>query len=187
MNKILSAVAAASVFFAAPAAAATYQIDPQHSSVSFSVRHIVTKVHGGFDKFSGTFSYDAEKPAKSSVDVTIDPATINTKVAARDGHLRSDAFFDVAKCPAMTFKSTKVELKGESGKLIGDLTMRCVTKPVVLALEVAGEGKDPKGNVHFGASATGKINRNDWGISYGKGMVGDEVTIEIDVEALPKK
>jgi len=168
-----------------PLSATTYQIDPVHSAVTFTVRHFVTKVHGSFDKFGGTFDYDAKAPAKSKVNVKIDPASIDTHVEKRDNHLRSGDFFDVTKCSEMTFKSTKVELAADKGKLYGDLTMHCVTKPVALDLELGGEAKDPNGNIHFGATATGKLNRADWGISAFKGMIGDDVGINIDIEASP--
>lgn len=170
-----------------PLEAATYEIDPNHSTVAFTVRHLVTKVHGTFNKFSGTFTYDKKDPTRSKAEVKIDPGSIDTRVEMRDKDLRSPNYFDTAKCPEMSFQSTKARLEGDKGKLYGDLTMHCVTKPVALDLEVAGEAKDPKGNVHFGASATGKVNRDDWGISSGKGMVGDEVMIDIDIEAKPAK
>lgn len=171
---------------AVPAAAKTYSIDPLHSSVGFTVRHLVSKVQGGFKKVSGTFDYEPGNPKAWKADVEIDPASIDTRVEARDNHLRNPDFFDVEKCPKMTFKSTKAEATGAtSGKLYGDLLMHCVTKPVVLDLDIAGEAKDPKGNPVFGASATGKLNRKDWGITSGAGMVGDEVTLTIDIEARP--
>jgi len=180
--RILVAVAALT---ASSSSAATYRIDPVHSAVTFTVRHFVTKIHGSFTKFTGTFDYDAKAPVNSKVDVKIDPASIDTHVEKRDNHLRGGDFFDVAKCSEMTFKSTKVELTGDKGKLHGILTMHCVTKPVVLDLELGGEAKDPKGNAYFGASATGKLNRADWDISAFKGMIGDDVSINIDVEAKP--
>src|SRR5262249_45924391 len=101
--------------------AATYEIDPNHSSVAFTVRHLVTKVHGTFDKFSGTFVYDEKAPKKSKAEVKIDPASIDTHVQMRDNDLRSASYFDTAKCADMAFKSTKVELSGGKGKLFGDL------------------------------------------------------------------
>jgi polyisoprenoid-binding protein YceI len=184
MNKTLLLAVALAV--AAPASAKTYTIDAAHSAVGFTVRHLVTKVHGGFAKFSGTIDYEPGKPKAWRADVEIDPASIDTRVAARDAHLRNPDFFDVEKCPKMAFKSTKAEASGETGgKLYGDLTMHCVTKPVVLDLEIAGEATDPKGNPVFGASATGKLSRKDWGITSGAGMVGDEVTLQLDVEARP--
>ena len=193
MKKVLTAVlcSAALACFAADASAAVYTIDPAHSSVSFSVRHLVTKVRGTFDKFAGTVEYEAGKPQSWKSEVEIDPASIDTKVGPRDNHLKSSDFFDVQKCPKMSFKSTKVQMSGDSGKLTGDLTMHCVTKPVTLALQIGGLMKDPGGKEHLGASATGTIDRKDWGLTWnkaleaGKMMVGDEVAIEIDIEALP--
>lgn len=193
MKKTLTAVvcSAALACSAAEASAAVYTIDPAHSSVSFSVRHLVTKVHGTFDKFAGTVDYEAGKAQSWKTSVEIDPASIDTKVAARDGHLKSPDFFDVEKCPKMSFKSTKVVMSGDAGKMTGDLTMHCVTKPVTLDLTIGGLMKDPGGKEHLGASATGAVDRKDWNLTWnkaleaGKMMVGDEVAIEIDIEALP--
>lgn len=178
------------VVVAAPVSAKTYAIDPMHSAVGFTVRHLgVSKVHGAFTKVSGTVEYEEGKPKSWKAVVELDPASIDTHVDARDKHLRSKDFFDVERCPKMTFKSTKVEVgeDGKAGKLYGELTMRCVTKPVVLGFEVGGEAADPKGGVHFGASATGKVNRRDWGVgeSFAAKMVGDDVDLSLDVEAVP--
>lgn len=172
---------------AASASAKTYEIDPAHSSVSFRVRHLVTKVRGRFDKFSGSIEYDKGAPETWKAAVEIDPASINTNVSKRDAHLRSADYFDVEKCSTMSFKTTKVdEVKGDSAKLHGELTMHCVTKPVTLDVQIGGEEKDPEGRVHFGASATGKINRKDWGVSSGGVVLGEDVELELDVEALPR-
>ena len=178
---------------AASASAKTYDIDPAHSSVSFRVRHLVTKVRGRFDKFSGAIEYDKRAPETWKAVVDIDPASINTNVAKRDDHLRSADFFDVGKCSKMSFVTTKVDaVKGDSAKLHGELTMHCVSKPVTLDMQIGGEEKDPAGRVHFGASATGKLNRKDWGVSWNKilasggVMLGEEVELAIDVEALPR-
>lgn len=192
MNTRQLIVALAAVLAAAvPASAATYAIDPAHSSVGFSIRHLVTKVHGTFDKIEGSVDYEPGKPKAWTTSVEIDPASIDTRVSMRDNHLKSPDFFDVQKCPKMAFKSTKVEVAGDSGKLYGELTMHCVTKPVVLDLTIGGLMKDPGGKEHLGASATGKLDRKDWGLTWNKAveaggmMVGDEVALEIDVEALP--
>jgi polyisoprenoid-binding protein YceI len=169
------------------ASAKSYVIDGAHSSVSFSIRHMgVSKVHGGFGKVSGTIDYEAGKAKTWKTEVEIDPASVDTRNSKRDDHLRTADFFDVAKCPKMTFKSTKVEGAGAGGKLHGELTMHCVTKPVVLDLVEVNEGKDPKGNSVFGASATGKVKRTDFGVGAANPMLGDEVTISLDVEAKPK-
>lgn len=182
MRTLLAALLAVS---AVPASAATYSIDPVHSLVGFRIRHLVSKTSGRFTKYSGTINYTEGKPETWSVDAKIDPASINTDNEKRDGHLRSADFFDVEKCPDMAFKSTKVA-KGEDGRwmLHGDLTMHCVTKPVVLDLEVGGVA-GPKA----GFSARTKINRKDFGIVWnraldkGGAMLGDDVEISLDIEA----
>jgi polyisoprenoid-binding protein YceI len=193
MTKILSVVlcSAALSCAAGEARAAVYTIDPAHSSVSFSVRHLVTKVRGSFDKFAGTVEYEPGKARAWKTAVEIDPASIDTKVGPRDSHLKSPDFFDVAKCPKMSFTSTKIVMNGDTGKMTGDLTMHCVTKPVTLDLAIGGLMKDAGGKEHLGASATGTLDRKDWNLTWnkaveaGKLMVGDEVSIELDIEALP--
>ncbi|MDX6769439.1 MAG: YceI family protein [Elusimicrobiota bacterium] len=170
---------------AAPAAAATYAIDATHSTVGFRVRHFVAKTSGRFTQFGGTIEYAEGKPASWKVEATIDPASINTDNEKRDGHLKSPDFFDVEKCPAMGFKSTKVtDFKDGAGKLHGDLTMHCVTKPVVLDLEVGGVQ-----GAKAGFSAKGKIARKDFGIVWnraldnGGAVLGEEVEVTLDIEA----
>jgi polyisoprenoid-binding protein YceI len=173
--------------------AANWQIDPSHSAAQFSVRHLmVTKVRGEFGKMAGTVQYDAKAPEKMAIDATIDVASINTREAKRDDHLRSPDFFDVAKFPSMTFKSKSAKAKGK-GKLdvTGDLTIRGVTKQVVLAVEgLDSEVKDPWGNSRTGAVGTTKINRKDFGLTWNQAletggvMVGDEVEITVDVSLI---
>jgi polyisoprenoid-binding protein YceI len=169
-----------------------FTIDPMHSSVSFRIKHIIGKVTGHFDKFSGTFSYDPAKPAASSATATIEAASINTGIDKRDNHLRTPDFFDVQKFPTLSFKSTGVtDVQGDTAKLHGDLTMHGVTKPVVLDLTIAGIVKDPmgKGN-RAGATATGKIKRSDFGIGATTGatagMIGSDVEITIEIEGASK-
>ncbi len=188
-------IALALVALPALAGAATYDIDPAHTVASFSVRHLmVTNVRGEFGKTTGTVVYDEKNPAKSTVEATIDVSTINTRDPKRDGHLKSPDFFDAEKFPTITFKSTKVEKAG-AGKLkvTGNLTMHGVTKPVTLDVEgPSGEVKDPWGNTKVGASATAKINRKDFGVNWnapvptGGVVVGEEVTINLEVELLKK-
>jgi len=170
--------------------AETYDIDASHSQVGFRIKHLVGKVPGRFTKFSGTIDFTPGKPETWKVDAKIDPASINTDNEKRDGHLRAPDFFDVAKHPEMAFKSTKVtDVKGETAKLHGDLTMHGVTKPVVLNLELGGTTKDPWGNTKAGFTATGKVNRKDFGIVWNKTldtgslMLGEDVEVSIDVEA----
>lgn len=168
----------------------TYQIDPSHSTANFSIKHMmIAKVHGGFEKMSGTLTYDAANPSKSSVQVAIEAASINTREAQRDTHLRSPDFFDVEKYPTITFKSTRVEGSGGELKVIGDLTIHGVTQQVTLNVEgPSDEMKDPWGNTKIGASGTTKIKRKDFGLTWnaaleaGGFLVGDDVTINLDVQ-----
>jgi polyisoprenoid-binding protein YceI len=172
---------------------ATYQIDPAHSSAQFTVRHMmITNVHGGFKKVSGSVVYDAENPANSSVNAEIDAASINTNEEQRDTHLRSGDFLDVENFPTITFRSTKVEKSGDDEfKVTGDLTIHGVTRPVVLNVEgPAPEGKDPWGNTRTGATATTKIKRSDFGLTWnaaletGGILVGDDLKIELDLSLI---
>lgn len=176
------------------AAPSTYDIDSSHSSAQFSVRHLmISNVKGEFTKVTGTVTYDVGNLSVSRVDVVIDARSINTRDEKRDGHLKSADFFDTAKFPALTFKSK--EFRKSNGKLQirGDLTMHGVTREVVL--DVTGptaEVKDPWGNIRVGATATAKVNRKDWGLAWNKAletggvMVGEEVTITLDIEATKK-
>ena len=164
----------------------TYRIDPVHSEVSFKVRHLLAKVSGRFTKFSGDIKIDTKDISKSSVMVSIDAASVNTDVEARDNHLRSDAFFDVAKYPAITFKSTSVK-EVAKGKLevTGDFTLRGVTKRITFPITNAGTQAGPKPGTVVAGFIDGAltIDRQDYGVSYGKGMVGDEVAISLNIEA----
>jgi polyisoprenoid-binding protein YceI len=180
-----------------PAAAATvnWQIDPQHSSAQFSVRHMaISTVRGAFNKVTGTIALDDKDITKSTVDVNIDVTTVDTHEPGRDNDLRSDKFFDVAHYPSMTFKSKKVEqLAPGKLKVTGDLTIRGTTKEVVLDVEgPTAPIKDPWGNQRSAANATTKINRQDFGVKWNATMdnggvvVSDEVSINIDVEMIHK-
>ncbi len=169
---------------------ATYEIDPTHSSVHFSVRHMmVSNVRGEFTKVSGAIKFDPENPANSSLDATIDAASINTRDAQRDTHLKSADFLDVEKFPTLTFHSKKIAPQRDGGKVTGDLTIHGVTREIMLDVEgPTAEVKDPWGKQRMGASATTKISRKDFGLVWnaaletGGVMVGDEVKITIDVE-----
>ena len=177
------------------AAAATWKIDPEHSNIMFQVRHLgLVEVKGIFQKFSGTLNLE-DNIAKSSVNVTIDAASVATGVEKRDEHLRTADFFDVAKYPTITFVSKKVT-PAEHGKLkvIGDLTIHGITKEAVL--NVTGptkEVKDPKGNIRRGLSATTTINRPDYGLTYnsilesGGLAIGNKLTINIEAELVKEK
>lgn len=172
-------------------AVSTWNIDPAHSVAEFKVKHMmISNVKGSFPKVSGVLTFDESDLSKSSVEASIDVASIVTRDEQRDGHLKSADFFDVEKYPTMTFKSTKVTPTGAGeGKVEGDLTIRDVTKKVVFAVEGPTEpGKDPWGNTRIGVSATTKISRKDFGLTWnaaletGGVLVGDEVTITLDVQ-----
>jgi len=180
------------VAFAVPTLAATWQIDPAHSNVSFSVRHMmISNVRGEFTKVSGTVEGDEKTPTQAVITVTIDAASIDTREAKRDGHLKSPDFLDVAKYPTITFKSKKIEPAAAGQfKVTGDLTLHGVTREVVLDVsDLTASIKDPMGKTRAGARATTKIDRKDFGINWSKAMdgggllVGDDVSINIDVEA----
>jgi polyisoprenoid-binding protein YceI len=189
MKRILAALLVLSPVLGL-ADASTWNLDPTHSHAGFTVRHLViSNVRGEFQKISGVAKIDEKNLAQSSVEATIETASIDTRVAKRDEHLRSPDFFDVAKYPTITFKSTKVEKAGE-GKLevTGDLTMHGVTKPVVLHVDgPSAEIKDPWGNTRRGLSASTKVNRKDFGLNWSKTIeagpvVGDDIAIEIEAE-----
>jgi len=179
----------------AAAASSTWQIDPNHSAAQFAVRHLgLSTVRGAFTKVSGTIQLDDKDVTKSSVDVTIDAGSVDTRVPDRDKDLRSDHFFEVEKYPTLTFKSTKVE-QTEAGRLkvTGDLTIHGVTKQVVLDVEgPTAPVKDPWGNLRAAANASTKINRQDFSVKWnakmdnGGWVVGDDVAITIDVEMVQK-
>ncbi len=173
----------------------TWQIDPMHTNVEFTVRHMmISNVKGQFQKTSGTITGNGNDPGSAKIDVTIDASSIDTRVEKRDMHLKSPDFLDVAKYPTITFKSNKVEDAGPGKwKVTGDLTLHGVTKPVVLEVEQsAAPIHDPMGNTRAGASATAKIKRSDFGLTWNKVlesggvMVGDEIAISIDVEVIKK-
>jgi polyisoprenoid-binding protein YceI len=166
----------------------TWTIDPSHSSIEFSVRHMmVAKVKGRFGKFSGTVNVPDDRLA-SSVAVTIDAASVDTRDENRDNHLRSADFLDVATYPELTFKSTGISQKGDHYELRGDLTIKAVSRPVSLDVEFEGVGPDPYGGTRAGFSATTTISRADFGLTWnaaletGGVVVGDEVRISIEVE-----
>lgn len=180
-------VLVSSVVSSAFAQADTWRIDPAHSAAQFAVRHMgISTVRGEFRKVSGSASYDPNDPAKTSLEATIDATSVDTRVDMRDNDLRSANFLDVEKFPVITFKSKRTESAG-SGKLriTGDLMIHGVTKEVVLDVEGPTDPvKDPRGNVHVGASASVKVNRKDFGVNGAPGMVGDEISITIDAELI---
>lgn len=173
------------------ASATTWKIDPDHSNIGFKVKHLmVSNVKGTFDKFSGVVTVDDRDITKSKVEVTIDPASINTRVEQRDTHLKSADFFDVAKYPTMTFVSKKVAKAGRSKlNVTGDLTMHGITREVVLSVEgPSPASRDPWGGTRRGATATATVNRKDFGLTWNKALetggvlIGDEVTINLEIE-----
>ena len=174
------------------ARADTWKIDPAHTTVEFSVRHMmISNVKGQFEKVSGTIAADGSDPSSVEINAVIDATSINTRVEKRDAHLKSAAFLAVDKYPTITFKSTKVEPEAPNKwKVTGDLTLHGVTKPVVLEVETAAPIKDPTGKTRVGASATTEIDRKDFGVVWNKPLetggvlVGDEVSIAIEVEAV---
>jgi polyisoprenoid-binding protein YceI len=200
MNRYLSRIAvlaglATALTLPAGAANSTWQIDPQHSSAQFAVRHLgLSTVRGAFSKLSGTMIIDDQDITKSSVEVSIDVNTVDTREPDRDKDLRSERFFDVAHFPAMTFKSKKVE-QVSPGKLrvTGDLTIRGTTKEVVLDVDgPTAAVKDPWGNQRVAVTASTKVNRQDYGVKWnakldnGGVVVGDDVNITIDAELIQK-
>jgi polyisoprenoid-binding protein YceI len=169
--------------------AGTWTLDPAHSSVGFTVRHMmVSKVRGKFTDYTADIVTGAD-PLQSSVNATIQMASIDTGDEGRDGHLRTNDFFDIEAHPTMTFTSTGITGSGSDFKIAGDLTIKGVTKPVVFDLEYGGTGKDPWGNTRSGFTVTGSIDRKDFGMGFnavletGGIMVGEKVSIELDIEA----
>ena len=150
---------------------------------------MVSKVRGVFEKWGGAIALDPAHPANTTVDIEIEATSINTKDAQRDGHLRSPDFLETEKYPTLHFKSTKVEVTSENtAKLYGDLTIRDVTKPVVLDVEYQGNAKSPWGAISYGFSASTKINREEWGLTWnaaletGGWLVGKDIQIDIELE-----
>ncbi len=188
---IIFAFVAVFVFMTTSIFADTWEIDKAHSNVGFQVTHmVISKVKGQFNSFSGTFNFDGKDFSTASVDVVIDPKSIDTGNERRDGHLKSPDFFAADSLPEMRFKSTKITSLGENKfQLIGDLTMRGVTKPVTMTGEFRGTIAAMGGTTKAGFSANGKINRHDWGVSWSKSLdagglvVSDDVDILIEVEA----
>ena len=200
MKRMVLALTAASVATVivttrpASAQVATWDIDPAHSQATFQVRHLmVTNVRGDFGKMKGSVSWDGQDFSTVQAEATIDVASVNTREQKRDDHLRSPDFFDVTTHPTMTFKSKRSQEVGPNKfKLVGDLTMRGVTKEVTLDVEATAPIKDMRGSTRIGAQATTKINRQDFGVKWNRSLdaggvvVGDEVGITIDL-ALVKK
>jgi len=195
MLKFLALATMGALWIPAKASATTWDLDPAHSGIEFSVRHMmVSTVKGRFEKVKGTVELDEKDVTKSTVEVTIDLGSVNTNEPKRDGHLKSPDFFDVAKFPSATFKSTKVQKAGKNKlKVTGDLSLHGVTKPVVLEVEGPTDAfKTPFGTTVRGVHATGKIDRKDFEIGWNKVldnggiMVGNEVSLDLNAELTEK-
>ncbi len=170
----------------------SWKIDSAHSEINFTVRHMmISNVRGRFEKFSGTVDFVEDNPTQSTVDVQIEAASINTKETARDTHLKSADFFNAEQYPYLTFKGKKVQvLDANHGRITGDLTIKDVTKEVVLDVEYSGQAKNPWGMTSAGFSATTSITRKNWGLVWNVGLetggvlVGDEIKISLEVEMI---
>ncbi|MCW5978661.1 MAG: polyisoprenoid-binding protein [Bryobacteraceae bacterium] len=186
--------ALASLAFCSAGLAGEWQIDSSHSATQFSVRHLmVSTVRGHFGKTTGAVVYDPANPAASAILAEVDVSTVDTRVEKRDAHLRGPDFFDVEKYPTMTFKSTKAEPAGEGAlKMTGDLTIRGVTRPVVLHVEGITPPIKDRAGLRMGATATAKIKRSEFGMTWNRVLetggvsVGDDVAITIDVELIQR-
>ena len=180
---------------AASAAAETYSVDKNHSEVTFQIRHLISKVGGSFNDFAGTIVMDAAKPENSSVEFTIQAASIDTRNERRDGHLKTADFFDTATHPTITFKSTKIASAGAANQyhVTGNFTMRGVTKELTLPVTFLGTMKDGQGNTKAGFETSVKLNRKDYGISWnanldqGGVVLGDDVEATINLQAAVPK
>ncbi|HLW45598.1 MAG TPA: YceI family protein [Acidimicrobiales bacterium] len=170
----------------------TYKIDPAHSRIGFVARHaMVTKVRGSFNEFDGTGYFDVADPSNSHLELTIKAASIDTRNADRDAHLRGNDFFSMDEYPEIRFVSTKVEPLGpDTFRVTGDLTIKGVTKPVTLDLEFTGGVVDPWGNTRIGLEGSTTVNRKDWGVNFnvaleaGGVLVSENVTLEVEVAAV---
>lgn len=192
-NKIMMAMMMAGLS-AGVAQSASYTVDASHSYVGFSVRHmVVTTVRGSFDEFEGAFDYDPENPAAFTASAVIKTASIDTRNAKRDDHLRNEDFFDAPNHPEITFETTGAEVVGDKLHVRGNLTMRGVTKEITIPFVFSEQVTDPWGNVRIGFEGSTTINRQDWGISWSKNLdagglvVSDEVTIELNIQGIQKK
>lgn len=190
--KYFSARAQTSKVNFVPITSGDYKIDPMHSTIGFAIRHYeINWVNGVFHNFSGVIHFDQANVTRSSVEFTAKIDSIDTGVAPRNNHLKTADFFDAEKFPEMSFKSTKVEKKGKNAYLAyGDLTIKGVTKSISIPFTLSGAIKDAQGNTRFGVDAATKIDRRDYGITFGKPMaiggfdIGNEVTIKLQLEAV---
>ncbi|MDF3058879.1 MAG: hypothetical protein K0R17_3094 [Rariglobus sp.] len=183
---LASAVALAATVITASTASASdvWTIDSAHSSVGFNVRHFFNKVPGTFDEFKGTITFDPTKPEAGSAEATIKVSSVDTRSEKRDGHLQNEDFFLTEKFPAITFKSKAWKKTGENTfDVTGDLTIKDVTKEIVLKATLLGVGPGRPGKTVSGWEATATLDRRDFGISYGQGVVGNDVEIVLNIQA----
>jgi polyisoprenoid-binding protein YceI len=174
-------------------AADKYELDPVHTRIGFTARHLmINNVSGRFTEFTGNILYDEQDPSKSTVSVKIQGASVNTENKMRDDDLRSANFFDVAKYPEITFQSSRIEKQGDGYLCVGTLAMHGVSKEITIPFAVLGKIKDPWGNTRIGLEAEFKIDRRDWGLTYSKTLdsgglvVGNDIKIDLNVEAVKK-
>jgi polyisoprenoid-binding protein YceI len=169
-----------------------YAVDPSHSRIGFVARHaMVTKVRGSFNAFEGRGHFDADDPSRSNLELTIQAASIDTRNADRDAHLRSNDFFDMDNHPTLHFVSTSVEAAGEDAyRVTGELTIKGTTRPITFDLEYTGAAQDPFGNFRIGLEGSVAVNRKDWGLDWnaplptGGILVSEKVTLEFEVSAV---
>lgn len=190
LSRMFSSLVVASFLAVSTLSSATFVVDNGHTSVGFSIKHMmITNVTGVFKEFDGKLDFDEEKKSFNSLNANVVVASIDTGIQKRDEHLRSADFFEVNKYPKITFKMTKYTPNGDEGEMEGELTIRDITKKVVLKTEIGGIIKDQQGNKRLGFSLSGKINRKDFGLTWNKTLetggvvVGDEVKLNIEVQA----
>lgn len=182
----IAAVATLSLGVASLRAADTYELDPAHTSITFKITHLkISTVNGRFNNPTGKFVIDSNLE-KSSLNVEVAAESVDTGISKRDEHLRSPDFFDLKKFPKISFESTAFKATATGFAIDGKITLHGVTKPVTITLTKTGEGKDPWGGFRVGYETTFKVNRSDYGMDYMQGVVGDEVTLTVNIEAVKK-
>jgi polyisoprenoid-binding protein YceI len=173
-----------------PAAATTWTIDRSHSDLSFSIRHLVSRVRGQFNRWSGTITGDLDSWENATVLVTIETASIDTNNENRDRDMRGDEFFDAANHPSITFRSTRIERNGDRLRMTGDLTIRGITNPIMLEGSFAGAERDQRGRLRAGFEVSGVLNRKDYGITWNRAVeagglvLADEVRVDVAIAAV---
>jgi len=182
---LILSLALAGLAVSGRAAPDTWKIDPAHSSIGFTVRHFVSKVPGIFSKFEGSLTFDPANPSASKAEALIQTASVNTNQEKRDAHLNTEDFFLTSKFPTITFKSKSwTKINEDTFSVVGDLTIKDVTKQVTLETKLLGIGPGSGGKTLSGWEAKTKVDRRDFGITYGPGVVGNDVEITINIEAV---